>query len=69
MTGVACRRRGCKIPASVVTRLPNGAVDEHLCEEHAWEIAKARVAALNRYTYLGTGRLFVAVSIAKSEAA
>lgn len=69
MTKIFCARRGCSQPATVATRVPNGAVDEHLCEEHAWNIAQARVAALNRYTYLGTGRPFVAVAVSKAGAA
>lgn len=63
---ITCARRGCSQGATVATRSPNGSIDEHLCEEHAWEITQSRVAALNRYVYLGTQRPFVAVSVAKT---
>ena len=65
---VVCARRGCNLPATVATRSSNGAVDEHLCETCAWEQVQARVATLSRYTYMGTKRPFVAVSVAKAGA-
>lgn len=68
MTSVICARRGCSDPATVATRASNGAVDEHLCETCAWETVQAKVATLSRYTYMGTKRPFVAVSVAKAGA-
>jgi hypothetical protein len=69
MTKVTCARRACSEPATVATRTAGGAVDEHLCESHAWETVQAKVATLSRFTYMGTKRPFVAVSVQKADAA
>ena len=68
MTKVTCARRGCSDAASVATRTSGGAIDEHLCESHAWEIVQAKIATLQRFTYLGTKRPFVAISAQKAGA-
>lgn len=69
MTTVTCSRRGCSDPATVATRTSGGAVDEHLCETHAWETVQAKVATLSRFTYMGTKRPFVAISVQKADVA
>lgn len=67
MTKVSCARRACSDPATVATRTSGGAVDEHLCETHAWEIVQVKIATLSRFTYMGTKRPFVAVSVQKAD--